>query len=559
MSFRVVYGQSRSENGWRMCNADATDSLPIPGSSVRIPLRSGVPSTILRAFASRFNQLIEPLDQTQCGGWTPTNSVPTSNHLAGTAVDLNWRLHPFKVKGTFGDKLPVLRNILREFEGTVFYGGDWASPIDEMHFQMNYDCFEGSKKAEEFAQRLLDGHLGIYATADPNDFPLPMGYYYGPLEGPNESVSGEWAGERPEWRAGLKRWQKALGLKQTGKWNDGVTPKAATTLQLAKRWPPHPDFGYGGVYRGEWDAVINEGWRLPENWTPDAVPVTRVKWADVSQYQTAVLDDTYPYPVVAFRASIADRRDTKFAANMSAARELVAAGKLQKVIAYHFWVPGYDNVGTFLSALESSGGVFPELAFMIDVEDGGTKWNITGDQSTGVNDFITRVSDYFDNPAAAVGYLNFRSNQDLWKSIPHGLKLIVPAYNGANGKPWVPEGYTAFGHQYADNENTPPFGPCDINQAHMTLADFISAFGVKAVPDLVPDSGTTPVPPPVGAGSLTLTGRPLDPRTPDDLAGHVLSMRMEGLRTQALIAALCEANNIDVSDIFNKVKDAVTP
>jgi hypothetical protein len=36
-------------------------------------------------------------------------------------------------------------------------------------------------------------------------------------------------------------------------------------------------------------------------------------------------------------------------------------------------------------------------------------------------------------------------------------------------------------------------------------------------------------------------------------------MRMEGLRTQALVAALCEANNIDVSDVFNKVKDAVTP
>jgi hypothetical protein len=559
MSFRVVYGQSRSENGWRMCNADETDSLPIPGSSVRIPLRSGVPSTILRAFASRFNQLIEPLDQTQCGGWTPTNSVATSNHLAGSAVDLNWRLHPFRVKGTFGDKLPVLRNILREFEGTVFYGGDWANPIDEMHFQMNYDCFEGSKKAEDFAQRLLNGHLGIYASANPNDFPLPLGYYYGPLSGPNESVSGEWAGERPEWRAGLKRWQKALGLKQTGKWNDGVTAKAATTLQLAKRWPPHPDFGYGGVYLGEWDAVIKNGWRLPDGWKPDAVPATRVKWADVSQYQTATLDATYPYPVVAFRASVADRRDTKFLANMTAARKLVAAGKLQKVIAYHFWVPGYDNVGTFMSALESSGGIFPELAFMIDVEDGGTKWNITGDQSDGVNDFIDRVSERFGNPAAAVGYLNFRSNQDLWKTIPHGLKLIVPAYSGPESKPWVPEGYTAFGHQYADNEDTPPFGPCDINQAHMTLADFISAFGVQAVPDLVPDSGTTPVPPPTGAGSLTLTGRPLDPRIPDDLAGHVLSMRMEGLRTQALVAALCEANNIDVSDVFNKVKDAVTP
>jgi hypothetical protein len=207
--------------------------------------------------------------------------------------------------------------------------------------------------------------------------------------------------------------------------------------------------------------------------------------------------------------------------------------------------------------------VFPELAFMIDVEDGGEKWNITGDQSDGVNDFIDRVSDHFGTPAAAMGYLNFYSNQELWQTIPHGLKLVVPAYNGPAGRPWVPEGYTAFGHQYADNEVTPPFGPCDINQAHITLADFVSAFGTSTlvqdpVQDPVPDLGTTPVLP-TGAGDLTLTGRPLDPRVPDDLAGHVLSMRMEGLRTQALVAALCEANNIDVSDVFDKVKDAVTP
>ena len=483
MSFRVIYGNSRSENGWRMCNADETDSLPIPGSNVRIPLRRGAPSIIMRAFASRFHQLIEPLDQTQCGGWTPTNTVPTSNHLAGSAMDLNWRKHPFLQVGTFGTKLGTLRNILKEFEGTIFWGGDWASPKDEMHFQMAYDCYEGSPKAEAFAARLVNGHLGIYTPANPTDFPLPKGYFYGPLDGPNESVSGEWDGEQQSWRDGLGRWQAALGLRVTKKWNDGVTPKAATALQLSKKWSPNPDFGYGGVYEGEWNAVMKEGWRLPTNWTPDApVPTDRVKWADVSQYQSAVIDASYPYPVVAFRASVANKRDEKFLANMAAARQLVRAGKLKKIIAYHFWVPGHDNVGTFLSAITDSGGVFPELAFMLDVEDGGTKWNIKGDQSTGANDFIKRASDFFGGPWAASGYINFRTNQDLWQSLPHGLKLIVPSYNGPNGSPWTPPGITAFGHQYADNENTPPFGPCDINQARMTLDAFLAAFAPPPPP-----------------------------------------------------------------------------
>ena len=557
MSTRVVYGQSRSENGWPMVNSDECDSLEIPGSSVRIPLRSGAPSTILRAFASRFNQLIEPLDQTQCGGWTPTNDVATSNHLAGTACDLNWRFHPFQTVGTFGSKLDALRNILIEFEGNVFWGGDWANPKDEMHFQMGYDSYEGSQKGAEFAQRLQDGYLGIYSPPDPNAFPLPLGYYYGPLAGPDQSVSGEWAGEPTEWVDGLKRWQKTLGLRQTGKWNDGVTPQAATTLQLAKRWPPNPTFGYGGVYQGEWDAVIKEGWRLPAGWTASSVdvPTDLVKWADVSQYQAVSLDSTYPHPVVAFRASVADMRDTKFAANIKAARELVQAGKLQKIIAYHFWVPGYDNVGTFINTIKQTGGAFPELAFMIDVEDGGAKWNITGDQSDGVNDFITQVADYFGNPNAALGYINFFSNGALWQRIPHGLKLIVPAYGR---EPYVPDGYTAFGHQYADNENTPPFGPCDINQAHMSLADFIGAFAPPPVsphPDPVPNPVPNPVPLPVPAGPLA--ARPTDPRQPDDLNGQVLSARVEGLRTQALVAALCEQAGIDITDIFDKVKESL--
>lgn len=491
MSFRVVYGYSVSENGWKMVNADATDNSPIPGTTVRIPLRIGAPNVIMKAFAARFAQLIEPLDQTQCGGWTPTNSVPNSNHLAGTAMDLNWRKHPFKVVGTFGNQLATLRRILDEFEGTIFWGGDWASPKDEMHFQMSYDCPEGSQKAEAFAARLLKGHLGIYAPPDPSTFPLPRGYYYGPLDGPAESVSGEWAGEPQSWRDGLGRWQAALGLRVTKKWNDGVTPQAATALQLAKNWPPNPDFGYGGVYEGEWNAVVKDGWRLPAGWKPDTpIPTTRVKWADVSQYQSAIIDDSYPYPVVAFRASVANKRDEKFPANMQAARGMIAAGKLKKIIAYHFWVPGYDNVGTFLSAIKDSGGVFPELAFMLDVEDGGTKWNIKGDQSTGANDFIKRVSDFFGNPSAACGYLNFRINQDLWKTLPHGLKLIVPSYTGVDKPPWTPPGITAFGHQYADNENTPPFGPCDINQARMSLADFLTAFAPPTVP--VPPVVVTP-------------------------------------------------------------------
>jgi hypothetical protein len=282
MSFRTAYGNIGSEDGWRMCNDDECDTGMIPQTGVSIPIRSGVPNTILKAFAARFQQLIEPLDQSQCGGWTNTNDVATSNHLAGTAMDLNWRQHPFQTRGTFGGQLPTLRGLLNEFRGCVWWGGDWQSPIDEMHFQLNYP--EGKLAGGSFTvavdQRLVDlandlqnGYLGIWQPADPNVFPLPTGYFYGPFDGPEQCISGEYPGEPQTWRDGLGRWQETLGLPVTKKWNDNRTPQAATTLQQQKRWPPTAEVGAGTVHEGEWDAVVKEGWRLPDGWNPDTILV----------------------------------------------------------------------------------------------------------------------------------------------------------------------------------------------------------------------------------------------------------------------------------------------
>ena len=99
---------------------------------------------------------------------------------------------------------------------------------------------------------------------DPNDFPLPKGWYYGPLSGPNESISGEFGTELPAWKDGLKRWQAAVGIPETGIW-DEATMNVATELQKEKGWPHNPNWekvngGFGGVYEGEWNAVIQDGW-----------------------------------------------------------------------------------------------------------------------------------------------------------------------------------------------------------------------------------------------------------------------------------------------------------
>ena len=300
-------------------------------------------------------------------------------------------------------------------------------------------------------------------------------------------------------RTGLGRWQEALGLPVTKKWNDGLTPKAAGTLQHQKGWQENPIFGYGGVYEAEWDEVIRHGWRLPEGWDAEEIrdpEVPLTKWVDVSQYQGAHIDKSYPYEVVCFRASVADSRfddpgsptgkagtDAKWLENMRRAKELVKQGRLKKIIGYHFLVPGADNWGAFQQAIEDSGGMFSELACMLDVEDGGDKWGVRGDQTPLVKDWVAKAEAYFVNKHAVSIYLNFRANAGLIIGINdaelRGCKLIVPGYHGPSDPPYVPAGIRYFGHQYADDEDTPPFGPCDINQALMPLSMFLEAWGVN--------------------------------------------------------------------------------
>jgi D-alanyl-D-alanine carboxypeptidase len=155
MTFRTVYGQTVSEDGWRMCDENECNWITVRGTDppVSLEIRKGVATTILGEFAARFNEVIEPLRDPDSACWTATNDVATSNHLAGTAMDLNWDSHPFHAAGTFGNKLSKLRQLLEEFDGGVWWGGDWQDPIDEMHFQLNWP--EGDPRNDQLAAKLV--------------------------------------------------------------------------------------------------------------------------------------------------------------------------------------------------------------------------------------------------------------------------------------------------------------------------------------------------------------------------------------------------------------------
>lgn len=147
-----------SENGWRPAKAgqDKLIWISVPGSNVSLQVLQGLPATIMGAFAADVNAYIEPLRDSDSASWTPTNAVATSNHLNGTAMDLNWDSHPFHVPGTYTyDQMVVLTELLQFYEDTIYWGGNWQNPIDEMHYQMGYGTYDNQDHLRDFISRKI--------------------------------------------------------------------------------------------------------------------------------------------------------------------------------------------------------------------------------------------------------------------------------------------------------------------------------------------------------------------------------------------------------------------
>lgn len=165
-----------TENGWppdtkRFPNVaiplTSCVQVTIPGTDgLKMWFQKGIPAIVLAAFMADLNQFVESAKNargyTDEGSWTPSNSVATSNHLGATAFDYNWSDHPMgnALAGWGGSDIipgpqePEIRRLLAfyTFEGTpmVFWGNDWNSPKDSMHFQMGYGTFEDQDKCWRF-------------------------------------------------------------------------------------------------------------------------------------------------------------------------------------------------------------------------------------------------------------------------------------------------------------------------------------------------------------------------------------------------------------------------
>lgn len=158
-----------SENLWRPARIPATqlDRSPVPGTDIVIPLMAGDVSRLMKAFIADVHSHVESLYNarggTDEGGWTPSNSVATSNHLNGTAADLNWTDHPMgptaENAGWSPQEIAEMRKLLAfyTYKGIqlIWWAADWDSPKDSMHIQMGYGTYEHRDIVREFIEKFI--------------------------------------------------------------------------------------------------------------------------------------------------------------------------------------------------------------------------------------------------------------------------------------------------------------------------------------------------------------------------------------------------------------------
>lgn len=153
MARRLFNGRAFSENGWPYVDQGSCKWFQI-AQGVTIQIQEGAPYACLGAFARDYHAYVEPIYDPDCACWTEGNSVATSNHPGGTAMDLRWQSHPFQKRGTFtAAQIRTIQELLDFYEGTVFWAGvdwkegGWGSPIDEMHWQVGYRTFDQAANA----------------------------------------------------------------------------------------------------------------------------------------------------------------------------------------------------------------------------------------------------------------------------------------------------------------------------------------------------------------------------------------------------------------------------
>lgn len=159
----TAQGGGVSQNGWPV--DPPRGKRIIPGTDVGLVVADGPAGDVLMHVLGQVQARVEDitLDSTRDENgdgkpdeddWGYANrpvrgGQAISNHASATAVDINATRHPLGAAGTFTpEQTAEIRQILREVDDVVRWGGDYKRRPDEMHFEINASQEEVARVAE---------------------------------------------------------------------------------------------------------------------------------------------------------------------------------------------------------------------------------------------------------------------------------------------------------------------------------------------------------------------------------------------------------------------------
>lgn len=231
-------------------------------------VRAGDAHTILDELGRRFNSEVEPIIKAHSWGYAkrPVRGyadIP-SEHSTGTAVDFNAPAHPIGKKNTFSPaKRAKIRQIVKDFDGAVRWGGEWSRP-DDMHFEL----IGGVAKLKQVAAKLAKG--SVTPQKKPSA-PAPQKPAPKPSSGVSSAVKAKLKGMGypRQGVAEVKAFQKAHGLWEDGDWAGKTEAKYQENIKLQnaiKRMKGVPDNwksdGFIGATSNKWIkyTLDRQGW-----------------------------------------------------------------------------------------------------------------------------------------------------------------------------------------------------------------------------------------------------------------------------------------------------------
>jgi hypothetical protein len=200
-------------------------------------------------------------------------------------------------------------------------------------------------------------------------------------------------------------------------------------------------------------------------------------FSDISYFQN-VVNGSYPYPMLCFRADSGSFTDANAAANW---HYCATNPSIQLAVAYVVYLPGQES-NILARVRQLFGATCPaKLAFMIDMESGGG-FAGPGNHSAGANHLFNLLAEYAGSAKRVMGYANHYDWINNWPSPPLGMKRATAAYTtsdpgtyqwqyyGGDSR-WVsPQGYPRGSNPFGTN--------VDMNVIHKPISEILVDFGI---------------------------------------------------------------------------------